>query len=355
MNNTSSNRPHVSVRLSLIVLAVLASLFALHAAQNIAAPMVLGIVTAVILAPLMDFFGRLHIPAGWAATLILILTLSILGLLIIALEPLFWRVADELPRIRSELQSIVIDLRSMIRGLDDMSEEMQKVIGGDAAAKSGNTEDQAATQLPTVADALFLAPVLMAKALVFAGTFYFFLLTRLEIYLALARRLGGAAQASQVQQRFRTAEKLVSRYFITISAINLGLGLLLAAVLALIGLPAPLVWGMAAALLNYVLYVGPGLIASGLVLAGIVHFDGLMVVAPVACFLTINMLEAQFVTPSMIGRHVSLNALLVFGALVFGLWFWGPIGGIVSIPVLVIAVALLDESGVRGASLTAPA
>ncbi len=318
---------------------------ALQFAQDIAAPMTLAVVVGVIVAPLMDFFHRLKVPVGYAATIILMLTLAALGLLILALEPLLWRVMDEIPRIRFELQSLVFELRGMMRGLDDMSAEMEKALGGGEAAEGEEKTTESA--LPSVSDALFLAPVILGQVLVFAGTFYFFLLTRLEVYSALAKRIGGVAQSSVYQQRFKTAESLVSRYFVTISFINFGLGLAVTGVLMLIGLPLAWVWGMAAFLLNYVLYVGPALMVSGLLLSGLIHFDGLMVGAPVFGYICLNMTEAQFVTPSLVGKHVSLNPLLVFVSLVFGLWFWGPIGGIVSIPVMVIAAALLDDSVVR--------
>ncbi len=329
------------LRTSIVLIAIVICLAALHFAQDIAAPMTLAVVVGVIVAPLMDFLHRLKIPVGYSATIIMVLTLVGLGLLILALEPLLWRVTDEIPKIRYELQALIYDMRGMMRGLDDMNVEMQRALGGESG------EGAAESALPSVSDALFLAPVILAQVLVFAGTFYFFLLTRLEVYSALAKRIGGVAQSSVIQQRFKTAESLVSRYFVTISFINLGLGLALTGVLMLIGLPLAWVWGMAAFLLNYVLYVGPALMAAGLLLSGLVHFDGLMVGAPFLGFLCLNMMEAQFVTPSLVGKHVSLNALLVFVALVFGLWFWGPIGGIVSIPVMVIAAALLDDNVVR--------
>ncbi|PIL18821.1 hypothetical protein P775_17410 [Puniceibacterium antarcticum] len=331
-------------RTATLLIALIVSLFAVHVAKDIAAPMTLAVVVGIILAPMMDLFARFRIPTGYAATIIMVLTLGAIGLLIVAMEPLLWRITDTIPTIRYEMQSLVYDLRGMVRGLDDMNEQMKQALGG--AGESGGGGD-AGSALPTVSDALFLAPVILGQVLVFAGTFYFFLLTRLEVYSALAKRIGGVAQSSVIQQRFRNAETLVSRYFVTISVINICLGMALTGVLMLIGLPLPWVWGMAAFLLNYVLYVGPALMAVGLLLSGLVHFDGLMVGAPVAGFLFLNMMEAQFVTPSLVGKHVSLNALLVFVALVFGLWFWGPIGGIVSIPVMVIAAALMDDSVVR--------
>ena len=331
-------------RTATVLLAFLACMGALYFAKDIAAPMTLAVVVGIIMAPMMDFFRRIRIPTGYAAGIIMFATLSVIGLLVLALEPLVWRVVDEIPRIRYELQSIVYDLRGMMRGLDDMSAEMKRALGSGAV---DGGEVAATSPLPSVSDAIFLAPIILGQLLVFAGTFYFFLLTRLDVYSALAKRIGGVAQSSVIQQRFRTAELLVSRYFVTISFINFGLGLALTGVLMAIGLPLPWVWGMAAFLLNYVLYVGPALLMVGLLLSGLIHFDGFMVAAPMLGYVALNMTEAQFVTPSLVGKHVSLNALLVFVALVFGVWFWGPIGGIVSIPVMVIAAALLDDSVVR--------
>jgi len=107
-------------------------------------------------------------------------------------------------------------------------------------------------------------------------------------------------------------------------------------------MPAPIIWGIGAALLNFILYAGPMVVVAALLLAGLIVFDGLMIFAPAAIFLMLNMFEAQFVTPSMVGRHISVNPLLIFVSLVIWLWIWGPIGGIVAIPVLVMVLVMLD-------------
>ncbi|MFZ5965066.1 AI-2E family transporter [Thalassococcus sp. BH17M4-6] len=334
-----------ALRASIILLACLGALTALYITQDVAAPMTLGVITGIVLSPVMDGVRRLGVPAGTAATLILLVTIAAIGALIFAIEPLIWRIMDEIPNIRRELRSIIYDFQGLIQGIDDVNEEMKEALGGAEATAQGDGGDtkEALDELPSVTDALFLAPVIMAQMLVFAGTFYFFLLTRNELYAALARRIGGIADTSRISKRFRTAEYLVSRYFFAISVVNAGLGAALGTYLSLIGLPLPLVWGFAAFLLNYVLYVGPAMVAIGLLLSGLIHFNGVMAIAPMAGFLLLNMTEAQFVTPAMVGRHVSLNPLVVFLSLVFGIWFWGPIGGIVAIPVIVIVVALLDD------------
>ena len=301
-------------------------------------------ITGVILSPVMDGARRVGLPAGAGALLIFAVTIAAIAALVFACEPLVWRVTEQLPHIRWELRSILNDFQDLIRGIDDAKEEMSQALGAAEGAAKGEGEGEGGIDaLPSISDALFLAPAIMAQMLIFAGTFYFFLLTRLEIYGVLSRRLGAVGEAGRILQRFRTAEYLVSRYFAAISLVNAGLGLALAGYLSLIGLPLPLVWGAAAFLLNYVLYVGPGAIALGLLLSGLINFNGVMVVVPMVGYLTLNMIEAQFVTPTLVGRHVALNPLLVFLSLIFGLWFWGPIGGIVAIPVLVIVVAMLDD------------
>lgn len=326
------------MRTSIIGLGVFAALSMLYVAQDIAAPVTLGIVTGIIVSPIMDLVRRIGIPAGFGAMIILIVTIAGLSALAFVVEPLIWRVAEEIPRIRYELRTLLAEFQGLIQGIDAANEEMKQALGGD-----GDVDAEKESPLPSVSDALFLAPVILAQMLIFAGTFYFFLVTRLDVFSELARRIGGNHDAARIQQRFRTAEYLVSRYFAAISVVNAGLGLALAGYLSIIGLPLPLVWGAAAFLLNYVLYVGPAVVAFSLLLSGLINFSGVAVLGPMIGFMVLNMIEAQFVTPAMVGRHVSLNPLLVFLALVFGIWFWGPIGGIVAIPVVVIVVALLDD------------
>ena len=88
---------------------------------------------------------------------------------------------------------------------------------------------------------------------------------------------------------------------------------------------------------------GPALVAAALLLAGLLSFDGLAGLAPAALFVSMNAIEGQFVTPALVGRHMHVNPLLVFLSLVFWLWLWGPIGGIVAIPVLVWTLYLLGR------------
>ncbi len=342
MNTRSAPPPDPLLRTAILVIASVLFFAALRAGAEIFAPLVLALVTGVILAPIMDRGERLGLPRGVLAMGVLIFGISAIAFLVLLLEPIFWRVLDTAPQIRAELRGVIDDGRRLLQGLDEVNREVERTLGTEAAPAEGNGGEEG-DSIPSVRDALVFAPVILSQILIFIGALFFFLLTRIGIYEWMSRHLGAPEDTKAIHTRFSSAERVVSRYFLTITVINAGLGVALASILLVLGLPAPIFWGVAAALMNFLLYVGPAIIAVGLTLAALISFDGIAVAAPVAAYLTLNMIEAQFVTPTFVGRHVSVNPLLVFVSLVFWMWLWGPIGAIVAIPVLVAGLALTDR------------
>ncbi|TNF22625.1 MAG: AI-2E family transporter [Rhodobacteraceae bacterium] len=331
--------PDPVLRSAVIVIAVILVFAALRAGADIFAPLVLATITGVMLAPVTDGLVRLGLSEGLASAVVLVVGIIGIAFLVLLIEPVVWSVAEEVPRIRYELRTVIEELRGLIRGLDEMNREVEAALGGDG---SGSAEKDSETMVPNLTSAIYLAPVFMAQFLIFMGTLFFFLFTRKGIYVWTSRKIGSSADTSEIMARLTRAERVVSRYFLTISMINVGLGTALGGALALIGLPSAAIWGAAAALLNYILYIGPMTVTAGLALAGLVAFDGIMVIAPPAIFLLFNLIEAQFVTPALLGKHLAVNPLLIFVSLVVWLWLWGPIGAIVAIPTMAIALVMLD-------------
>ncbi|MEO3416390.1 AI-2E family transporter [Roseovarius sp. CAU 1744] len=327
-----------AARSALIVIAVILFFSALRIGAEVFAPLVMALVTGVILAPVMEWLEKARIPRSIAALLVLMSGVLFVAVLAFLAEPIIWRLVDELPRIKWEIRGWVEEFRGAVRNLDEVNKQVEEVLG---TGSSDKVED-AEPAVPSLTNALFLAPRILAQFLIFLGALYFFLLTRKGTYAWISRQIAGEEEVDRIEQRFTNAENLVSRYFLTISVINAGLGAALAGVLTVIGLPGAVVWGAVAALLNFVVYLGPAVMVGALTFAGIVAFHGLISFAPPLAFLFLNMLESQFVTPALIGRNISLNPLLIFVSLVFWLWLWGPVGGIVAIPVLLISIALLD-------------
>ncbi|RAK18335.1 putative PurR-regulated permease PerM [Salipiger aestuarii] len=327
-------------RVSAVIVATGVVLVGLKYAQDIAAPLVLAIVVGVIVAPLADRMQRLRIPRGVVALSIIIAFFFAMAALVFVIEPYVTAAIDQLPSIRYEIRKLVFEYRGLIQGIGDMNDEMKAALGADAQATA-----QRVAELPSLTDAMWLAPAIFAQMLVFLGGLFFFLLTRGSIYRWMSGRLGTGAETHRFLERFYAAESMVSRYFAAVSMVNAGLGLVVGVALITYGLPGAVVWGVAAALLNFVLYLGPAAMAAGLLLAGIVNYDGIATFVPMAIYLACNMTEAQFVTPTMVGKHIQMNPFLLFAALIFWLWLWGPIGGIVAIPVTLIFLRLFDILG----------
>lgn len=329
---TDARRHH----LPLAILCILAIIAALYAAETLAAPLVLAFVTALMLGPINDRLRNLGFGKTPAAGMTLLAALAALILGVLLFRPWIADVVDAGPRIRFEVRRTLVDLRQQLNGLFDIQREVIAAIDPDG----GPHDQDSSGNVPTLSDAAWMAPQAIGQILLFIGGLFFFLLGKEDLYAALSRQAGCGKLGA-----FESAESRVARYFGTVAMINLTFGAIVAVALSLLGMPTAPLWGVIAALANFVVYLGPAIVAAALLLAGTVHFDGALSIVPAALFIGLNAIEGQFVTPTLLGRQMRLSPLLVFVALAFWLWLWGPIGGIVAIPLLVWGAALLEAAG----------
>ncbi|WHZ35039.1 AI-2E family transporter [Sagittula sp. MA-2] len=311
---------------ALAIMATVALIAGLRLASDFAAPVALGLVVGVVLAPVVNRLSRFGVPRSLSAALALVIAVVLLVLLISALGPVLSGLAEQMPKIQREIREWMDEAIRLVRGVDSIGREIEETLseGGEEAVKQA---------MPSLVDALWMAPNFAAQSLIFLGTLFFFVLTGEDIYNVFPRQAG----------KLKQADKAVSHYFITVTAINAGLGLAVFGAMMLIGLPNAMLWGGAAFLLNFVLYLGPIVLLASLLVAGVMNYSGASILLPPLAYLGLNMIEAQFVTPSLVGQQLRLNPLVVFLSILFGLWLWGPIGGIVSLPLLVWTVTLMGK------------
>ncbi len=327
-----------SARWALVTLAAIAVFTALRLSGDVFAPLALGLVLGIVLSPISTGLERLGAPKALCALAVLIFALVVLAGILLFIGPVISRLLVQAPQIWREILDSIRTFQGVIQGISDASEEVARVIGTE------NTNETAeATRVPSLTDALIAAPAFAAQLLVFVGTLFFFVLSREEIYDWITNRLTGAQDI--MEMRLEEADRLVSRYFLTISVINIFFGGAVATAMWLIGMPSPLLWGVIATLMNFILYLGPAVMVFMLFVAGIVVFDGPTTLLPSLAFLALNITEGQFVTPMLVGRHMSVNPLLVFLSLVFWLWLWGPVGGFIAIPILIWVLAITGQLG----------
>lgn len=312
------------VETSLAIIALVAAVAGLKFAQNLLAPIVLGLVLAMVAAPFVRRLIRLGVPSAVCAFGALLLTGIVLTAALAMISPVVSQFLDAIPRLQYQVLRWLSTITEAIGAAGVMGDNLQDL----------DSDEAMAAAIPSLLSALWMAPNFMAQLMVFSGTLFFFLLTREELYDSL----------SKYAPALRRADRAVSHYFTTIAAINAGLGAAVFVATSIYGLPSPMLWGFAAFLLNFVLYLGPISLIFALLIAGAMQFHGLMMFAPALTFLAMNLTEAQFVTPALVGQRMHVNPLGVFLAILFGLWLWGPIGGIVALPVLVWVSALLRDN-----------
>lgn len=329
-------------RWSTLVLAVISTFVVLDLAQSVFAPLLLAIVIGVVLSPLSDGLERAGAPRILAAVVSMAVGLSVIVVVGLLLQPIVLRLVDLAPMIWRRFAVTISELQVVLGGLGAMTQDVAGVVPADMEAPSA----EEAVDLPSVTDALLLAPTVAGQILIFLGGLFFFLSGRVEVYDYLSRHRVLSERPRDVARILLAAERRVSRYFLTILVINAGFGAIVAGAMALIGMPWPVTWGIVAFLLNFILYLGPIFMACCLVVAGSMNFTGLEVFLPAVVYTALNATEGQFVTPQLVGRSLRVNPLLVFLSLVLWLWLWGPLGGFVAIPLLVWLIAV--TTGFKG-------
>lgn len=317
------------MRITMAALSVASVIWLLKTANPVFMPLIFALVVGVVFAPLTNLFDRLGAPSVVGALAVLLIVLFAFAAGIYVFYPVVAEFALRVPFIWSELQESLSGLKSTMESVERMQSQMADTLstGAEAGSKHHSSED---VRVPTVTDVLRYLPAFAAQIMIFVGILYFFLLTRSELYKYADK------SASGLNARIlRRAEADVSRYFLTITAINACFGLLVSLMLYAYGMPNAIYWGLGAFLVNYVLYLGPITFALVLLLGGLIVFDGPFSFVPALTYMLMNMTEGQFITPSLVGKQMSVNPLLVFVSLVFWLWMWGPLGGVIAIPLLV--------------------
>ena len=317
-------------------LFVIALIAALETAFVVLAPIFLGVTISLVMGPVATRLENAGIPAS-ASAAIMTLAVVVAGAGFIAgiVVPITeW--VERTPDIWQRLERLVWTLQGHLRDIEDAADNISEAIGADAGA--GPPIDPIRSLLP----ALGLAPTLLAQIVIFVGTVYFFLATRHQVRdfvltFCLSRRARW-----RVARIFRDIEGGMSRYFGTITVINIGFGIAVGALAWGFGMPTPYVWGGLAAGLNFLPFIGPAIMAMILFSVGLLVFEapGIAVLLMLG-FIALNLMEGQFVTPSIVGRTLLLNPFLVFCAISFFLWLWGAPGAFLAVPFLLSGKVVL--------------
>ena len=335
----SAPRPRSSV--AAIVLATIAGGTVLWLAQTLILPVLLSMFFALIGNPIIRLLRRLWIPRFAAALLVLGTGLFVAGALGNQLvEP----AGEWMRQAPHELKQLAPKLRDMIRPVREANraaENFALVAGGDS-----KPVQVVRTEVNEPYKALTTTPRLIASVLAVVLLTLFFMVYGENLQRNAIELLHSRQQKKLTVDILQSIEAELSRYVLTISVINMIVGLVFACALYFIGLPLPeaLLWGTMAAVFNYAPYVGPLVGIAVMLLIGLTDFDGPKALLPAGIYLGLHTLEGQLVTPIILGRRMKLSPLvLILGLMVFGA-LWGIVGLLLAVPLLVCVKLVLERT-----------
>ena len=342
--NRRRDRLLASIALTTGIGLVLALPFALREGAEFFLPLTAALVIAIALVPFLEWMERRRVPSPLAALTAVIVFLLVantaLVLIVVPAADWFRLLPERLPKIQNNLAPL-IDFYSQLQRFVD--ETVRMLATGPVAAAQTAAVDAPRSLLQFAATSAPAAIIQMVFAMLII---YFFLAgwTKLRRRTINSREsFDGAMAVARVIQNVVDA---TSAYVLTIATINLCLGLAVAFALWLIGMPSPLMWGGIVALLNFVPYFGPMLVAVLLALGGLMVFDDVWkALLPAALQIGFHLVEANFVTPTILGRRLTMNPLLILVSLTFWGWVWGTPGALLGVPLLIIIQTVVSAAG----------
>jgi predicted PurR-regulated permease PerM len=323
---------------ALIVLAVVACVFVMWAAQPVLVPIVVAVVLALSLNPVVSRLERLGLPTPAAAVIVVAFTVAAIGAGAIALAPGLSDWINRAPEIMQVVERKTQALQDWLRGFREASTKLEE-LANPAPAPGGAT--QVTVVEPVALNVLQSAPVIMSQTLFVIALALFLIMVREPYRRRLILLPKNRINRLRVARILNETLNDVSHYLFVVACINIGLGAATALAFAAVGIPYALVWGFVFAVANFIPYIGP---TGTMILCGIVQLVTAntlyeAALGPLIMFV-LNLIESNAVTPWLVSRRVAVSSIAIFLTVTFFLWLWGAFAAIVAVPLLILFSAV---------------
>jgi predicted PurR-regulated permease PerM len=338
-NSDESRRAPSKHSWALVGIFWIMALSALTIAQGLIVPIVTAMMLALIFSPVRRAMDRFGFSSGVSAAIILLTLLGSIGTLGYFVSGAVQDRLASAPHMIEEIGGKLNELTGTVQPVMDATEQI-----GHIAAK------EPATDTVTIREPGFLAgftdqmPV-MAGQVVICLTLAFFLIASGDLfYEKLVQAMPTLKDKRRALAVARAIENQLSVYLLTITLINMGLGVAIGLAMWALGMPDPILFGLAGFLLNYIPYIGAMAGVGISFLVALVSFDSATAaVLPALVYWGLTSFEGQFVTPVMVGRRLRLNAVVVFVSFALWAWLWSFMGMLLSTPMLLTMKVVSDH------------
>jgi predicted PurR-regulated permease PerM len=326
---------------SLTGLFVLATFYTLYFARDFILPILLAWILSSLLAPIVRLFKRVRIPEPLSALFII---LALLGILSYGVYSLSDPVAAWIHRAPQVLTDVRAKLQNFIQPVAQVQQTTKEI---DKMTSLGKDEEAPAVELkkPGMGEVILRR----AKDLLLGGgvmlILLYFLLASGDLFLLkLVKILPTMENKKMAVEIYRMIEKDVSTYLTVVTLIYIGFGCVIGSSMYLLGMPNPWLWGVMAAVLAYIPYLGALVGLSTVTIVAILTFDDIFRILSVPMvYFTADTIQANLIFPMALGRRLALNPVVIFIWLIFCGWIWGITGALVAVPLLAIIKIISDQ------------
>jgi len=324
-------------QVSTIGIFIILFIVALDQARPILLPLASAFVVTMMLGPISARAERYRIPT--------LLTAIVLWLLVIAvvygvIDLLSAPAVDWIGKAPDISRLIQEKLRLLDQPLAALQDLRNALLPSDKANNGGLGFDIISIAQPAVT---IVTPAI-GEVFIFFGALFFMLVGRNRLRRVLVAFFDDREARLRTLKIMNDIEHNLTSYLSVVVIINFSVGIAAGVIANLVGLPDPVAWAVLGFILNFIPYIGALIMEAALFFVGLVTFPALtrVLLAPLiyAAFAT---LEGHFVTPSIVGRRLTLNPLTVFLSLVFWTWLWGPVGAFLAVPLLIMGLVAVSH------------
>ena len=342
---------------SLAVIALAISVYALHWASAVFIPLLLGVMFSYVLSPAVDRLQRWHIPRALGAAVLLVTILGGLGSMVYSLSDGATALAESLPdaaqKVRQSLRALPGAPESSMEKVQRAGAKLEEAAeeSGSAAPQTGKGVVRVQIERPrfNIKDYLWSGTVgaigFIGQAMM-VGCITYFLVVSGDSFRRKMVRIAGPtfSQKKITVQALDEITEQIQRYLLVQIFTSVLVGAATWIALLWIGLEQAAVWGVVAAVLNLVPYIGPIVVTGGLALVGFLQFGTPgMALLIVGVSLAIHIVSGYLLTPWLTSRASRMNPVAIFvGVLAWG-WLWGIGGLLLGVPLLVAVKTVCDR------------
>ena len=313
-------------------LLLIATFYTLYFAREFFVPLVFALLLDFLLSPVIRLLERAHIPSALGAAIVVagLIAALVLGVMQLAEPARGW--IDKAPASLAKMGEKLRTIRKPVEQVTKTAQQVEEATS--TTPKSDN--DVVIVRGPSLSERVLGGTASLLISLVEIVILLYFLLASGDLFLQkLIKVLPHLRDKKKAVHIARDTEASVSTYLVTVSLVNFGLGVAVSAAMWALGMPNPVLWGVLAALLEFVPYLGAATMIAVLALAALSTFDetGRALLVP-ATYLAINFVQANFIYPLVLGRRLTLNPVAIFVGLLFWYMLWGIPGAFVAVPLI---------------------